>query len=212
MVNEFKSDEFSIKCADYLSKWISKFLLENEKINIALSGGTTPLPILNALKSFKLQWEKANFFLVDERVVQADSVESNFNNLKKFFFDYINSKSFILYNPKIGIEKSLSKYNKIIPEKFDLVILGMGQDGHIASLFPNTLALKETKKRYVTNKINGNSSRLTMTMPLLLDSKEIILIFKGSSKWSTFTSKDTSLPINILKKNFKNLIVLCSKT
>ena len=87
----------------------------------------------------------------------------------------------------------------------------MGQDGHIASLFPNTSALKETKKKYVVNKINEKSSRLTITMPLLIESKDIILIFKGYEKWLTYTSKDPTLPINILKKKFKNLTVLCSK-
>ena len=211
MLIEFKSDKFSTKCAEYLYMRISKFLLESDSINIALSGGTTPLPILNALKSFKLKWGKINFFLVDERVVEANSTQSNYNNIKNFFFNYVDSKNHILYDSKTGTEKSLANYNKLIPEKFDLVILGMGQDGHIASLFPNTLALKETKKEYVINKINDNSYRLTMTMPLILNSKEIILIFQGSGKWSTYTAKDRSLPINILKKNYKNLIVLCSK-
>ena len=77
-------------CNEIESKLIS-LLMQSDKINVALSGGNTPLPILKLLAERKINWNKIQFYLVDERCVLYDSDECNYTNLKKVFFDKISA-------------------------------------------------------------------------------------------------------------------------
>lgn len=162
-------------------------------INIALSGGNTPLPILDLLQKKKLSWERFNFFMVDERCVTNDDPLSNFGNIQKVFFDQIASSKFPMVQDGITYEKSITVYKeellKYVPinssgfPEFDLILLGMGDDGHTASLFPETNALLETKELVVLNEVPQlQTKRMTLTYPVLLNSKEIIVIVNGESK------------------------------
>ena len=83
---------------------------------------------------------------------------------------------------------------------FDLVILGMGLDGHIASLFPNTKALNEKEALIVLNDISQlNTQRITMTHPLLMNSKKIVMIIKGKEKKKVLIDSLTNkLPVSVL--------------
>ena len=162
-------------------------------INIALSGGNTPLPILDLLQKKKLSWERFNFFMVDERCVTNDDPLSNFGNIQKVFFDQIASSKFPMVQDGITYEKSITVYKeellKHVPINssgfpiFDLILLGMGDDGHTGSLFPETNALLETKELVVLNEVPQlQTKRITLTYPVLLNSKEIIVIVNGESK------------------------------
>ena len=127
--------------------------------------------------------------MVDERDVDFDSDESNYYNLNKFFFSKIKVSTFPMKNSK-SIKKSVYNYSKFLRNafennlpSFDLILLGMGNDGHIASLFPNSKALTENLKWVVENYVDKlNSNRITLTFPVILNSKNIILITQGKEK------------------------------
>jgi 6-phosphogluconolactonase len=163
------------------------------KINIALSGGNTPLPILEILKNKKLNWERFNFFMVDERIVPLESPLSNFGNIEKVFFQYIISSKFSMVQTGVSYDKSINNYKDRIIEnvpinengfpEFDLILLGMGDDGHIASLFPGTKALIEDKEIVILNDVPQlDTERITITYPVILNAKEIVVVVKGNSK------------------------------
>jgi 6-phosphogluconolactonase len=212
--NQLNFDNFA---ADFLFD-----KLNNNKLilNIALSGGDTPLPILNLLKNKNLIWERLNFYLVDERCVKIDHPQSNYGNLNKHFFKHITSESFPIVQPNIsfvdGIDnykrsiiKNVSRIKNGIPE-FDLILLGMGDDGHMASLFPNTNGLKESKELVIFNKIPQlQSERITLTYPVLLNAKEIIVIVKGDSKKKIikelYSNLSTDYPMQKIVDEFENL-------
>lgn len=195
-INFFKDKEnnFDKFASDFLFEALKQIEITSfGKINIALSGGNTPLPILEILQKEKLAWDRFNFFMVDERCVPNDNPLSNFGNIQKVFFNQISSSKFSMvqdgtsYNESIAIYidaiiKNVSATINGIPE-FDLVLLGMGDDGHTASLFPETKALLEDNEIVVLNKVPQlQSERITITYPLILNSKEIIVIIKGESK------------------------------
>ena len=163
------------------------------KINIALSGGNTPLPILEVLKKQKLDWQRYNFFMVDERCVPIDDSSSNFGNIAKVLFNHISSSNFSMVQKGFSYNESMTNYKRHLIEnvpfnengipKFDLILLGMGDDGHTASLFPETEALLEENEIVIINKIPQlNTERITITYPVILNANEIIVIVKGNSK------------------------------
>lgn len=190
IIREKEFDSFSAK---FLYKAL-KTLTENKKnISIALSGGSTPLPVLNILKEYKLNWKYFNFFMVDERNVPVLSSSSNYGNIEKVFFRYVKSASHSMKSDNFSIEKCAINYEKLLYSKiplgrnrfpiFDLIILGIGDDGHTASLFPETKGLNENEKLVIKNIVPQlNTERITLTYPVILNASKIIILAKGSNK------------------------------
>jgi len=191
--NILKEKEFDSFSAEFLYNTL-KTLSENKKnISIALSGGSTPLPILSILKEYKLNWEYFNFFMVDERNVSISSSSSNYGNIEKVFFRDINSSSHSMINDNYSIEECAINYENLLCTKiplgenslpiFDLILLGIGDDGHTASLFPDTKGLNESKKVVIKNSVPQlNTERITLTYPVLLNASKIIILAKGVAK------------------------------
>ena len=191
--NILKEKEFDSFAAEFLYKTLKR-LSENKKdISIALSGGSTPLPILSILKDYKLNWEYLNFFMVDERNVSISSSLSNYGNIEKIFFRDVNSSSHSMINDNYSIEECSINYEKLLCTKislgenslpiFDLILLGIGDDGHTASLFPDTKGLNESKKVVIKNSVpQQNTERITLTYPVILNASKIIILAKGIAK------------------------------
>ena len=188
-----KEKEFDSFSADFLYNTL-KTLSENKKnISIALSGGSTPLPILAILKEYKLNWKYFNFFMVDERNVSISSSSSNYGNIEKVFLRNVNSSSHSMINDNYSIEECAINYEKLLYSKiplgennlpiFDLILLGIGDDGHTASLFPDTKGLNESKKVVIKNSVPQlNTERITLTYPVILNTSKIIILAKGAAK------------------------------
>jgi len=188
-----KEKEFDSLSAEFLYNTL-KTLTENKKnISIALSGGSTPLPILSILKEYKLNWEYFNFFMVDERNVSISSSSSNYGNIEKIFFRDVNSSSHSMINDNYTIEECAINYENLLNLKiplgenslpvFDLILLGIGDDGHTASLFPETKGLNESKKGVIKNSVPQlNTERITLTYPVILNASKIIILAKGAVK------------------------------
>lgn len=181
---------FYKKSEDFVVNYMKKSLEDNGICRIALSGGGTPQPLYRALSERSdITWEKIEIYQVDERFVHEDNEYSNkkmlneqlLNNLKekpkKTVFFETNKTSL---DSLLGYESHLN--NQVEPF-FDLTLLGMGADGHTASLFPNDDLLKENAK-WVGESHNGNpvSHRLSLTYPALKNSKKILFLIKGKDK------------------------------
>lgn len=164
---------------------------------VAVSGGSTPKRLFTILGSMpyaeKIDWSCVHFFWVDERCVPADHPESNF----KGAFDTLLSKVAI---PKENIhrikgeespevaalayERDLKSFfgNVNLPA-FDLISLGMGEDGHTASLFPGSDSLKESKRLAIPVYVEKLKSwRVTLTLPVLNNGHCVIFLISGKNK------------------------------
>jgi len=165
----------------------------------ALSGGSTPIGMFRLLATdprFKhFPWEHTHLFWVDERCVPFDDPNSNFGNAANILLrkvpipkNNIHPISCFL-NAEDGAENYEEKIFKFfhLSEKeipaFDLILLGVGKDGHIASLFPRSSALKE-KKRLVLAVKGGepNVNRVTLTLPVINNAKQILFLAVGKAK------------------------------
>jgi 6-phosphogluconolactonase len=221
--NIFKTSaqDFNQFAANFIKEKLEKITHKNV-INIALSGGSTPIPILNILKGFKLNWDKFNFFLVDERFVNINSDDSNYKNINASFFKDISSVNFSILQENLSLDQTVIYYRKKIENnlkflkpnipKFDLIILGMGTDGHTASLFPNSEALVEQDNFVVKNYVSQlDSFRITLSYPTLLNGEERIILIKGKEKESVFkeiiSGQGLQYPITKLLSSNSNWII-----
>lgn len=188
----FKPDEFVIKSSKVLKELIENLLEEKDIISIALSGGSSPLPIYKALSTYNLDWKRIQFYLVDERCVSIKDEQSNYRNINEWFFKNIPSQCYSMVKDELSYKDTASQYEELIKKnltsfnglpQFDLIILGMGLDGHTASLFPNTKALNNNQDLIVLNHVPQlDTDRITMTYPLILNANKILLIANGEAK------------------------------
>lgn len=214
---------------DILIKNFETVMLKSIKLNgvfnIAVSGGSTPIKLFNQLahnfknsEKWKLNQGFVNVFWVDERCVEANNKDSNYGVFFKIF-DSISLNYFPLDGINKKLDKEAKRYETLIKSKvltsdllipnFDLILLGFGNDGHIASLFPDSEALKENKKFIVKNYVKLHAKyRLTMTYPLILNSKNIWLIYRKDKKelLNKIMTNKVNTPLNHIIDNYKNLI------
>tara|TARA_X000000950_G_C13919422_1_gene662594 strand:- start:4821 stop:5480 length:660 start_codon:yes stop_codon:yes gene_type:complete len=208
----------SIKgCADLIFNNLKNLLSKKNKINIALSGGKTPIPVFDILSNYNLDWERIIFFLVDERDYKQLN-NSNYHNLKVSFFDKIKSESNEFFIKNKGLNASVLDYDKLIKKKvklknnipcFDFIFLGMGDDGHVASIFPNTPAQNNFTDIICKNFVAKlDSYRLTFTFPLILNADKLFLLISGKNKLDKIKNLKPKDPINYILKKSKNIKVI----
>jgi 6-phosphogluconolactonase len=162
---------------------------------VALSGGSTPNAIFKQLLDYRdaLDWSKVYLFWSDERAVPPDHAESNYCAAMKSGLAQLPLDHKYVFRmkvePPLDIEKSASEYEKtifqyILNGKFDLVMLGMGEDGHTASLFPYTAALHaDAQKWVVANYIPSKKCwRMTFTFKAINSARKSVVYVLGVNK------------------------------
>lgn len=148
-----------------------------EKACIGLSGGKTPIPIYRELTPQDVA--SAQLYMLDERYVPASDPRSNVHAIS-MALPPVPIENF---DTSLPIEQSLAAYSKKLPEMFTLCILGIGTDGHVTSLFPHSPALTEKNSvAHTTTDTLDVRDRLTVTFPLIISSKKILLVASGKSK------------------------------
>ena len=196
-LTHFDSRELLAKAAaDNFVTLANAVIQANGKFTVALSGGSTPAAMYSILASDeyknKVDWTKVFVFWGDERCVPFDSPENNSHNAKELLLNKINipqENIFTIptYLSPADAAKSYAKiirlfFNDPIPI-FDLILLGMGDDGHTASLFPHTTILQEknaiVKEVFLENK---NVYRISFTEPLINNAKQILFLIAGKEK------------------------------
>ena len=175
--------------------------------SLALSGGSTPYPVYEALALDKrIDWSKIGLIQVDERYVPIGDPEYNWSKVTDAVGSDVIMRSPLVctFDTTLSPEESLHYMNTCSPESLSVAILGMGTDGHIASLFPGgpwddhgskTLAT-EAPDQYKTQK------RLSLSAEYLMKSESIVLLIQGEEKTSliqdVLKSSESDLPVGIL--------------
>lgn len=179
--HDFKSGaELAKALAGDVATWLREAIAERGFAVLAVSGGSTPKPFFTSLSQHKLEWKNVQITLVDERQVDETSPRSNAKLVKESLVqNEASSAQFIpLYqNPNAA---NLSR--------FDVAILGMGNDGHTASFFPDgdnlsaALDLEQSHSLITMNAPGADEPRLTFTLPRLLTARKLCLHIQGADK------------------------------
>jgi 6-phosphogluconolactonase len=187
----------AFKIAASIASTLEESVLKKGYATLVVSGGNSPVEIFAHLNQMLISWSKITVILGDDRMLDSANSDSN---------DKLIRENLIIN--KAGAAKYLSLIDPLVtPSKlnfpFDISLLGMGLDGHTASLFPNTKALDEKEALIVLNDVPQLSTqRITMTYPLLLNSKKIVMIAKGNEKKKVLeNSLKMKFPVAILIPN-----------
>jgi 6-phosphogluconolactonase len=171
-------------------------LRERDFVSLVLSGGRSPVAFLEALSTHKLEWARVVVSLADERWVPTEHPDSNEALVKRHLLRGEAARAhFIgLYRSPATLDASVAGANLALselPQPLDVLVLGMGDDGHTASLFPNSpklaLALSEDCSQSCLPMLAPTvpHQRITMTLPLLQSARSIFLALQGPAKLAT---------------------------
>jgi len=193
-------DELCLRAADYWLQCYIDTVASKEIFCVALSGGSTPKSLYRLLAgkkySEKIDWGKVHLFFGDERCVPLDHADSNYLMAKTALIDHIEIPSknvhAVPYEPD-NPARSAGIYQALLSEvlsrgvnaepRFDLLLLGMGDDGHTASLFPATSILQETKRLVAAVHVPQlDTWRVSLTYPVINDAVKIMVLVSGASK------------------------------
>jgi 6-phosphogluconolactonase len=200
--------------ADRVAEALSAAITARGSASIAVSGGSTPKAFFQVLSSRSIAWDKVTITLVDERFVPPDNPRSNHLLVKaNLLQDKAAAARFLpLYQPAEDAAKSAviaSAETRGIDDPFDVVIVGMGGDGHTASFFPGGNNLKlaldpNTPRGIVTMEAEGaGEPRLTFTFASLQDARLLVLHIEGEGKKDTLAKAEqpgpeTDMPIRAI--------------
>jgi 6-phosphogluconolactonase len=196
-VKHFNTTELLAEAAaNYFVKLANDCIEKKGKFTVALSGGSTPMALYKLLASptfnHQIDWKKVFIFWGDERYVPLDSSENNAFNAKNVFLNKIKIPAKNIFvipvdetptNAAIYYEATIKIFFKTDKPVFDLILLGMGDDGHTASLFPYSSILQEknklVKEVFLADK---NAWRVSLTEPIINAAMHKLFLIAGKSK------------------------------
>src|SRR3954465_9053142 len=186
--------EIAYEAAERIVAGAERAAAEGRTYSVALSGGSTPKTLFELLATdaykSRIDWPRVEVFFGDERTVPPDHKDSNYRMAREALLSKVPIPGDNVYRMagEIDPNEAAKQYGEMLKEKFgggglDMALLGMGDDGHTASLFPGTAALNETKHRCVANHVPKlNTWRITMTYPFLNKSNQVLILVAGANK------------------------------
>lgn len=196
-INIFKTvRELIPAVADHFAATAQSSILSRGEFNVALSGGSSPVRLYEMLASpyfnRQIDWVKTNFFFGDERHVPETDPQNNARMVKKALFDPLRIPSSRIFSvdTTLSPQEAASKYTSVISHhfkdqkiRFDLILLGLGDNAHTASLFPYTTVLKDKSASVkAVHLAQQNGYRITMTATLINQARHIAFLVFGETK------------------------------
>jgi 6-phosphogluconolactonase len=193
------ADELSRKAAAQFIEIASDAITRSGRFAVALSGGSTPKALYSLLASSEYRdradWQRVHLFWGDERCVPPDRSESNFRMVEEALLRNISIPEQNIHrmagekepsSAAADYERELRDFFELGPgqrPRFDLVLLGLGEDGHTASLFPGSAALNEHQRLVAAPYVEKlKAHRLTLTLPVINDAAQVTFLVAGSGK------------------------------
>ncbi|MGZ5421297.1 MAG: 6-phosphogluconolactonase [Aeromicrobium sp.] len=176
--------------ADRLVERLAQLQANGRSPSVVLTGGTIANAIYAALPETGVDWTSVDFFWGDERFVPEGHVDRNDQQARNAFLDRLGVPdarihSMPAHDCALGAREAADNYARVIPDvPFDLVLLGMGADGHIASLFPGFAQLHETERKVVEvfDSPKPPAVRISLTMPTLNHADSVWFLVSGEGK------------------------------
>ena len=177
--------------ADFVAESAAEAIAARGSINIALSGGNTPRPVYQRLASVAIDWKRVHVFFGDERCVPPGDARSNYHMARAALLDHVAIPPENLHRmrgedpPEAAAEAYEVELRNALGEggRLDLVLLGLGHDGHTASLFPGLAAVTETRRLAMAAYVEFVGMwRLTLTPPTINAARRVVFLVSGDDK------------------------------
>jgi len=173
------------RAADRLGSLIAEEVTRSGMCAVALCGGTTPGPILRRLAQAGLPWTRIRWYFADERCVPPDDKDSNYRGAREALFDRAPVPAELVFRmegERPDRDNAAGDYARKLPERMHLALLGIGEDGHFASVFPGSPAVEEAVRPVMA--VQGPKPppwRLTLT-PAALRGTRALMVAAGAGK------------------------------
>ena len=172
--------EVAERCAGLVAEVIAA----RERTRLALAGGTTPLRAYERLAALRLPWGRVSVLFGDERCLPAEDPETNYNLAREALLARVRPATVHRIPGELGPDEAARLYEPVVAAApLDLVLLGVGEDGHTASLFPGNPALRaEGLVAAVRGAAKPPPERVTLTLRALREARRVVIVATGASK------------------------------
>ena len=182
--------DYAADAARFLAGLVVDAVSKRGRCEFALAGGATPMPVYRAMAAAgftpKIPWEKVGIYFGDERCVPPDDKDSNYGAARLVLLAHTAIPTENVHPmdaARADREAAALDYEKVLPERLDVLLLGMGPDGHTASLFPGSPALAEATRRVVPVVApKPPAERLTITPPVIAAAMNVVVLVTGGEK------------------------------
>lgn len=181
-----------------------------------LSGGSTALIFLGALREATVDWSQITLYWADERAVPPDHPDSNFALAERLLISPLGGRapqSVRMPADQPDLQQAAAQYDRALPVALDLIILGVGDDGHVCSLFPNHqgLAVRDSRVTAIEDSPKPPPRRLTLTMPYVIASRRVWIVALGARKrpvlQQAVSRQSITTPVDIVASQAKSVTV-----
>jgi 6-phosphogluconolactonase len=174
----------SAVAADFLAEALDSRLRDQPRASLALSGGSTPWAAFSRLSKADIDWSRVDVYQVDERIAPAGDAARNLTGLADALLDHVPTCARPMPVNDSDLDAAAIRYADALPESLDVVHLGLGGDGHTASLVPGDPVLRVADRRVAVTQPYEGHRRMTLTFPALNAAGSIIWIVSAKGKAS----------------------------
>lgn len=189
------ADDMAATAAGHLARWLADVLHRKPRVSLALSGGESTDPVWESLRTAPIEWERVDIYQVDERIAPRHDQARNLAGLKTALLDHVEAAVHPMPVEDPDIDEAAAGYGERLPASLDVVHLGLGEDGHTASLVSGDPVLEVTDRAVAVSGYQGHR-RMTLTFPTLARSAPLLWILPG----------DTTMPAGRVSQRNATLI------
>lgn len=170
------------RASELLAERLSHKLAVQPRVSLALSGGRTPWPVFRALARSPLDWSRVDVYQVDERIAPAGDPARNLTGLAAVLLDRVDASAHPMPVEAVDLRDAAGQYAASLPDSLDIVQLGLGDDGHTASLVPGDPVLDVTEALVAVTQPYRGHRRMTLTFPALEHAASVVWIAGATGK------------------------------
>lgn len=181
---------FAATAAAMIAARVAAAISERGSCSLALCGGNTPVPVYRQLAALDIDWASVAIYFGDERAVPPDDPDSNFLMARRALLDRLPVPPHAVHRmaaERPDIARAANEYEQLLPLQLDVLLLGVGPDGHVASLFPGSPGITESGRRVMAvasppPPVRPQVGRMTITALVIAAAREIVTMVAGAEK------------------------------